>query len=169
MLLIFYYLVSHLLAISPPLRTNLDHSLFGGKPNRTERWCKGTISSSGRKSGSTVYKLLAVNCAAELVHDRPSGGCGYFRFIFSYTGGVHRVYMSFMLRQGWHCQFLEQDLKTPLPRKLALASQGKLLKLAERGGATLDLESREAIRHAIEIGRGGVWLNLTDEQYKRLK
>jgi len=52
---------------------------------------------------------------------------------------------------------------------LAFASQDKLLELAERGGATLDLEAREAIRHAIEIGRGGVWLNLTDEQDKRLK
>jgi hypothetical protein len=24
--------------------------------------------------------------------------------------------MSFMLREGWHCQFLEEDLKTSLPR-----------------------------------------------------
>jgi hypothetical protein len=77
--------------------------------------------------------------------------------------------MSFMLRQGWHCQFLEEDLKTPLPRKLALTSQDKLFELAERGGATLDLEAREAIRHAIEIGRGGLWLELTEEQYQRLK
>jgi hypothetical protein len=28
---------------------------------------------------------------------------------------AHRVYMSFMDRKGWHCQFLEADLKTPLP------------------------------------------------------
>jgi hypothetical protein len=93
-----------------------------------------------------------------------------FAFVSPILIGVHRVYMSFMLRQGWYCGFLEEDLKTPLPRKLALASQDHLLELAERGGATLDLEAREAIRHAIEmIGRGGVWLNLTDEQYKRLK
>ena len=26
-----------------------------------------------------------------------------------------RVYMFFMLCQGWHCQFLEEDLNTPLP------------------------------------------------------
>jgi len=31
---------------------------------------------------------------------------------------MHRVYMSFMLRQGWHFQFLEEDLKTSLPKKL---------------------------------------------------
>jgi hypothetical protein len=27
---------------------------------------------------------------------------------------THRVYMSFEDRQGWQCQFLEADLKTPL-------------------------------------------------------
>jgi len=31
-----------------------------------------------------------------------------------------RVYMHFMLREGWYCQFLEEDLKTPLPKKLTL-------------------------------------------------
>ena len=82
---------------------------------------------------------------------------------------MHRVYMSFMLSKGWHCQFLEADLKTPLPKKLALVSQDKLYEMAQRGGAVMDLEAREAIRHAIEIGRGGVWLNLTDEQYNRLR
>ena len=31
-----------------------------------------------------------------------------------------RIYMHFMLREGWFCQFLEEDLKTPLPKKLTL-------------------------------------------------
>lgn len=30
--------------------------------------------------------------------------------------------MSFMQSNGWYCQFLEEDLKTPLPRKLTFAS-----------------------------------------------
>jgi len=30
--------------------------------------------------------------------------------------------MSFMLRDGWYCQFLEADLKTPLPRKFTFAT-----------------------------------------------
>ncbi len=79
------------------------------------------------------------------------------------------VYMSFMLRQGWHCQFLEEDLKTALPKKLALLNQDKIIELARRGGAVLNLEAEQAIRHAFEIGRGGVWLNLTDDQYRKLK
>jgi len=64
--------------------------------------------------------------------------------------------MSFMLRQGWHCQFLEEDLKTALPKKLAFLSQDMIVELARRGGAVVNLESEQAIRHGIEIGRGGV-------------
>lgn len=36
--------------------------------------------------------------------------------------GQRRVYLYFQFRQGWHCQFLETDLKTYLPRKLNLAT-----------------------------------------------
>jgi hypothetical protein len=82
---------------------------------------------------------------------------------------MRRVYMSFMHREGWHCQFLEEDLKTPLPKKLAFLSQDMIFTLAKRGGAALGLEAEQAIRHGINIGRGGVWLNLTEEQYARLK
>jgi hypothetical protein len=77
--------------------------------------------------------------------------------------------MSFMDRKGWQVQFLEQDLKTPLPRKLHFASPDKIIKLVERGGGLSNLESRQALDQAIEIGRGGVFLNLTEEQYARLK
>jgi hypothetical protein len=33
----------------------------------------------------------------------------------------------------------------------------KLFEMAERGGSNLNLEARQAIDHATEIGRGGVW------------
>ena len=44
-----------------------------------------------------------------------------FRLVFAilvcrYQNDQHRVYMVFQDRHGWHCQFLEADLKTPLPR-----------------------------------------------------
>jgi hypothetical protein len=80
-----------------------------------------------------------------------------------------RVYMSFMQRQGWHCQFLEEDLKTALTKKLAFLSQDMLLELARRDGAVLNFETEQVIRHGIEIGRGCVWLNLNDDQYRKLK
>jgi hypothetical protein len=81
----------------------------------------------------------------------------------------HRVYLSFQCRYGWHCQFLELDLKTPLPRKLHFASPDKVVELVERGGGLSSLESRQALDQAIEIGRGGVFLSLTAEQYAKLK
>jgi hypothetical protein len=80
-----------------------------------------------------------------------------------------KVYMSFMLRKRWFCQFLEEDLKTALPRKISFADEAKLFEMAERGGYELNLEGRQAMEHAIQNGRGGIWLELTREQYEKLR
>jgi hypothetical protein len=76
--------------------------------------------------------------------------------------------MSFMLHKGWTCSFLQADLRTSLPRKLDLSDPGKIFEIAERGGCNLNLEGRQALEHGIEIGRGGVWLELTETQYEKL-
>ena len=81
---------------------------------------------------------------------------------------LHRVYMVFQDRHGWQCQFLEADLKTPLPRKLTFGSPDKIIELVERGGGFKDQESRLMLEQGIAMGRGGVFLNLTDEQYAAL-
>jgi hypothetical protein len=73
--------------------------------------------------------------------------------------------MSFFLSQEWNCQFLEADLKTSLPRKIELSDKRKIMEIAERGGCKINLEGRQAIRE----GRGGVWLELSQEQYEKLK
>ena len=80
-----------------------------------------------------------------------------------------RVYMGFMQRDGWHVYFMLPDLKTHLPRKLTLTDPQKIVEMAKRGGADMNLEGKAALAHAIENGRGGVWLSLSDEQYSRLK
>jgi hypothetical protein len=77
--------------------------------------------------------------------------------------------MYFMQRQGWYCQFLEADLKTSLPLKLNLDDPAKIIEIAERGGGLPSLEAGQMLRYGIEMGRGGVWLSLTDEQYQKLK
>ena len=77
--------------------------------------------------------------------------------------------MSFMLWDGWHCQFLEEDLKTPLPRKFTFATPEKVVELAERGRGLKDLASKQALEHGIETGRGGIYLHLTVDQYNKLK
>ncbi|MGD0797757.1 MAG: hypothetical protein ABR910_08540 [Acidobacteriaceae bacterium] len=80
-----------------------------------------------------------------------------------------RIYMHFMLNRRWYCQFLEEDLKTPLPRKITFSDEAKLFEMAERGGYRLNLEGRQAIEHAIRNGRGGIWLQLSEDQYSKLK
>jgi hypothetical protein len=68
---------------------------------------------------------------------------------------THRVYLSFQFRDDWRCQFLEQDLKTPLPRKLHFASPDKIVELVERGGGFKDLADRQSLDHGVAMGRGG--------------
>jgi hypothetical protein len=74
-----------------------------------------------------------------------------------------------LILEAWYCQFLEEDLKTALPRKVTLKTEEQVKGMARRGGANMNLESQQALEHGIEIGRGGVWLSLTDEQYVKLK
>jgi hypothetical protein len=77
--------------------------------------------------------------------------------------------MHFMLTSGWYCQFLEADLKTPLPRTLTFATADKVRELIERaGGLRSSTEDRQAFEYALTIGRGGVNLELTEEQYAKL-
>jgi hypothetical protein len=44
-------------------------------------------------------------------------------------GNPYRVYEFFQDRYGWQVQFLEADLKAPLPRKLHLNSSDKIIEL----------------------------------------
>ena len=77
--------------------------------------------------------------------------------------------MSFVYdKGGWRCQFLGEGSKTPLPKQLIFQDPDKIMELAKRGGAAMNLEGRQAIENALRSGRGGVYLNLTGEQYARL-
>ena len=80
-----------------------------------------------------------------------------------------KVYMYFMLNRGWQCQFLEADLKTPLPCKLTFSDPAKIVEMAERGGALKDLAAKQALDYAISMGRGSVFLMLTEQQYVSLR
>ena len=77
--------------------------------------------------------------------------------------------MHFMLAaSGWSVTFLEEDLKTSLPRFFVFQDSIKVIEMALRGGAEKVLADRQAIEHGISLGRGSVWLNLTAEQYGKL-
>jgi hypothetical protein len=61
-------------------------------------------------------------------------------------------------------------LSTVTPSQEADATDPeKIRELARRGGAWRDSESRQMLEHAIENGRGGIYLRLTPEQYSRLR
>jgi hypothetical protein len=77
--------------------------------------------------------------------------------------------MQFTLTRGWFCQFLEPDLKTQLPRKVTVRDQKKLFEMAKRGGFQLNPAGRHVIQKAIDDGQGGIWLELSEEQYAKLK
>jgi hypothetical protein len=77
--------------------------------------------------------------------------------------------MQFTLTRSWSCQFLEADLKTVLPRKVTVRDRKKLFEMAERGGFHLSPAGRYSIQKAIDEGRGGIWLELSGEQYAKLK
>jgi hypothetical protein len=79
------------------------------------------------------------------------------------------VYMSFFLQGAWYCQFLDEDLKTSLPRKLTFADPTKVIELIKRGDGYKSLEQQQAVEHAIANGRGGVYLKLSQGQYEKLK
>jgi hypothetical protein len=60
-------------------------------------------------------------------------------------------------------QFLEPDLKTPLPRKFTFADPEKIRELARRGeawGASAHQRAKQILEHAIDTGRGGIYLRL---------
>jgi hypothetical protein len=78
----------------------------------------------------------------------------------------HKVYMTFFVRQGGNVQFLEVDCRTSLPRKYTFTDPEKIRDIARQGQATS--EALEALEHEIENGRGGMYLDLTPDQYAKL-
>jgi hypothetical protein len=127
---------------------------------RTKDEDGGTILSMGGEGGSTALARLAGEICGwcknrlsppERPGERSCESCGPAH------APRRRVYMYFMERQGWSCQFLEADLKTALPRKLNLDDPAKLIEMAERGGGLPNREADQMLRYGIKMGRGGVW------------
>ena len=116
-----------------------------------------------RRSGKICCECGAMLPPPYLQGERLCGRCG------KDCAPKHRVYMQFTLTRGWFCQFLEADLKTVLPRKVTVRDQKTLFEMAERGGFHLSPAGRYSIQKAVDEGRGGIWLELSGEQYAKLK
>ena len=80
---------------------------------------------------------------------------------------MQRVYMRFEWLAGWRVTFLDGD--KVLPRTLLFQSEEKLTEMAERGGAMKNLADRQGLEHAIRVGRGGLYLELSYPQFTTLQ
>jgi hypothetical protein len=77
--------------------------------------------------------------------------------------------MEFVFREGWYCEFLEEDLKTKLPRRVFLKDEKSVMEMAERGGLRGNPSVKLKLGDLIRKKRGGIWLELTAEQHAKLK
>ena len=80
-----------------------------------------------------------------------------------------RVYMSFFQRQGWTVQFIEDDCRTLIGRIRRFPDEASIRALIDRTQTKLNTEDRQALDYALNNGRGGLYLMLTAEQYRKLK
>ena len=79
----------------------------------------------------------------------------------------HMVYMYFRHRCGWHCSFRTETRKK-LPREFTFNNAATLRELARRGNGLIDSWDREGFELDLELGKGGIWLRLSDKQYLAL-
>jgi hypothetical protein len=84
------------------------------------------------------------------------------------TPKLHRIHMSFVLHERWHCTFLAEDLRTPIAPARTFSNPDSMLEMIRRGNGFRDLACRQAVDLAIQAGRGNVDLLLTTEQFAKL-
>ena len=76
----------------------------------------------------------------------------------------HLVFMYFRQRFGWHCSFTN-DARKKLPREFTFSSPDTVRELAKRGNGLIHKWDREGFEIGLDVGKGGIWLRLTNEQY----
>jgi hypothetical protein len=87
----------------------------------------------------------------------------------SQTHTAHCIYMQFVLRDAWQVSFLEADLMTPVSTTLTFADWNQIRELARNGKALGTPQAQQLFECAVAMGRGGTYLQLTPEQYSKLR
>jgi hypothetical protein len=81
-----------------------------------------------------------------------------------------RVLMSFTYRKGWYVCFFECDRnRRQLPRLAFFNSDEAMVEFTRRAGGPKTLEERTIFDMMIRRTFGEITLDLTDEQYARLR
>ena len=94
----------------------------------------------------------------------------WLRLSFAILTIMHRVLLNFQLyKDTWRVAFLEADCQTSLPLKLHFKYTEKIKEMYRRNAETKLQEDEQALERGLEIGRGGFWLRLNEEQYQVLR
>jgi hypothetical protein len=83
---------------------------------------------------------------------------------------MHKVLMSFTFRKGWHICFFDYDRRrSQLPRLAFCNSDEAMIEFTRRAGGPRTLEDRNILAMMMERKYGEIALDLTQEQYEKLK
>lgn len=79
--------------------------------------------------------------------------------------GSHHVRMTFFRSCGvWHCRFYSERWQ-PLQKRLTFREAASVIETAARGNGLIEDGIREALKRSLKIGRGGLILRLSGEQF----
>ena len=131
------------------------------------------VYMGGERASKTRQRLLGKICClcGQFLDSPPWPILGYSgeRICDKCRPVTRRVYMSFFQRQGWTVQFIEDDCKTLIGRIRKFPDETSIRALIDRTQTKLNTEDRQALDYAFSNGRGGLYLTLTAEQYRKLK
>jgi hypothetical protein len=103
----------------------------------------------------------------------------YIRLLFAYNLAMqlstphprkHRVLMSFRYWNVWDVIFFDTDrMRTALPRRARFTTDEALIEFTRRAGGPRALEDKNILAMMMDRKSGEITLELTDEQYDKLR
>jgi LSD1 subclass zinc finger protein len=85
----------------------------------------------------------------------------------AFCADKHLVYMYFRYCSDWHCGFRTETRKK-LPREVTFGNAASVREMVRRGNGLIDNWDQQGFELGLEIGKGGVWLRLSDDQFRAL-
>ena len=137
---------------SRPLAKTLDHSA-----SDIFRFYFAQISPMGGERGWTARQRLTGQICCSCKRSLYPPYSGRESYCSTCRPQTHRIYMHFFLRDGWHIQFSELDLKTVLPRKLTFSTPAKIRHMHDLYGAKRSSRTNRPLitRSKLDVARYG--------------
>lgn len=84
--------------------------------------------------------------------------------------GKHKVLMSFRYWNAWDVTFFNTDrMRTALPRRARFSTDEAMVEFIRRAGGPRTFEDKNILAMMIQRKSGEITLELTDEQYDKLR